>query len=158
MGGSLSLIIALFVGLVGISIAGASTRATDQLPILFPAQVPPEVGECSTPITTDVDGNVSPLFCGSRINVRAWRAFVRLSSQASQVPGQVNKYQLFKLHRNSPLSMVKRAICKPQPGDNPIYASEYRLASAYFGWHFKFNALAWVATGHCASPSNSGAA
>jgi hypothetical protein len=50
--------------------------------------------------------------------------------------------------------MVKRAICTPQPGDNPIYASEYQLASAYFGWHFKFNALIWVATGHCVSSSN----
>jgi len=153
----LSLIIALVVVLCGLggvaSAASFSNTPHDERPILFPAQVPPEVGECSVAIGRGVDGAVGPLFCGSRINVLAWRAYVELSSTVT-----AHKYPLFLRHRNSSLLTVKRALCSPSPGGNQILAGEYGLASAYFGWHFKFNEMEWVDAGNCVPPADRGAA
>jgi len=95
--------------------------------ILAPASVPPVVGLCTQPLTTSVDGPVTPLFCpNGEINTVAWK---NLAAGGSNV---------MALNRDSGPGEVRAAIEKDiqyrQSGIGECSAA--LLAAAYYGWGF----------------------
>ena len=96
--------------------------------VLAPASVPPVVDECDHSLQIGADGNISPLTCDGKLNVRAWQHLARenllvLSLGADVLPSQ-----------------VLQAMCSDLPNTTkPIEVSVYDMAKLYYGWRFGLN-------------------
>ena len=136
----LACLVALESGAAAASGSQPNGRARGDFAVLAPATVPPRIAECHETLGYGNDGAGGPLFCGNgRLNVTAWAAYARLAG--SNAP-------ILRLGRHATLAQIKKALCTPQPGDNPIGADEYALARAYYGLR-DFDALQWMARGNC---------
>jgi len=108
-----------------------TTTTVPAAPVLAPASTPPVVGECSEPITIGVNGNASPLTCGSDVNVTAWNWF------AASYPG------LLSLGPTVSEGAVIATVC----GEAGVFEDAYSaatIAAAYYGWPFSLpSELSW---------------
>jgi hypothetical protein len=136
----LTCLVALEPGVAAASRIQSNGRVQGDFAVLAPATVPPKTAECHQSLGHGTDGAVGPLFCADgRLNATAWSFYAMVAG--SDAP-------ILKLGRHATLAQIKRALCTPQPGDNPISAGEYALAKAYYGLR-DFDALQWMATGNC---------
>jgi hypothetical protein len=145
-----ALALTLSIGIAS-SVAAAKGSHRSKIPsasnlILAPAKSLPTVGECAGSIVVDVDGNVQELFCpNGDIRVRAWKYFA-----------QMGRTPILALGPRATTLQLERAVCTPQPGDEPIVESEFKLASAYYGWSTSFDPLVWIEGGHCLPSKSKG--
>lgn len=122
-------------------------RVQGAFAVLAPATVPSKIAECHQSLGQGSDGAVGPLFCANgRLNATAWAAYARLAGSNDPI---------LKLGRHATLPHIKKALCTPQPGSNPIGSDEYALAKAYYGLQ-SFDALQWMASGNCVPPKDRG--
>lgn len=93
--------------------------------ILAPASTAPVVNECSIPVITSADGNVSPLFgTGGCINVRAWQWYANSYPQVMSLGPSVTE------------SEVIATMCSITDRTIPTIDNASTLAAAYYGWAF----------------------
>lgn len=108
-----------------------------RLPALAPAQVPPEGGECASTLQHSPSGAVSPLTCGTAVNVLAWSWLYQYDAPAQS------------LGRAATLTQVERSFCTGTQLSVPVALDIYQIAAAYFGWHFSASAQTVVAGTGC---------
>ena len=94
---------------------------------LQPESNPPVIDECTQPITTAQDGNVSPLFCpNGDLNVTAWKALAVTGHDAPMALGP-----------SATEAQVVASECGGKAGmTGTIAQSQEQLAAAYNGWPF----------------------
>ena len=106
--------------------------------VLAPASVAPVVDECDRSLQIGADGNISPLTCDGKLNVRAWQHLTRgnllvLALGADVLPSQ-----------------VLQAMCSDLPRTTkPIEVSAYDMAKLYYGWRFGLNPRKEFVEGNC---------
>jgi TIR domain len=111
------------IGVVVIATSGGSR------PILVPATVPPVVDECTSQLTTAVDGTVGPLKCpGNRINTLAWQYYAKFNPLVMTLgrfatEGQVASTLCSDL-KNSTIATIPKEV------------EAYQMSALYYGWRF----------------------
>jgi hypothetical protein len=119
--------------------------------VLAPATTAPVVDECSLPITTAADGNVSPLTClDGGVNVLAWNQLasdhpVLMTLGPGATPTQVEQAACTDLSQNT------RTI--------PITVSTEEIAAVYYGWKFPSDPLdggLYLTEGKCSNGGSTG--
>ena len=99
--------------------------------VLPPATDPPLAQLCRTPINITSDQNAGPLFChDGAVNVLAWTYYGAISSS------------ILGLGLNPNNGQPQSAMCDDIAHNGARPAQEvnaYRLAAAYYGWHFTFD-------------------
>jgi hypothetical protein len=102
--------------------------------VLPPATLPAKVPECSSPITTEANGSVTPLQCpNGALNETAW------SSLSAIEP------KVMTLGYSPTLDQVTAALCSDVTAANadsttkisvPIEQDIYQISALYYGWDF----------------------
>jgi hypothetical protein len=86
---------------------------------------------CSKPVVAAADGNPSPLLCSNgAVNVNAWAYYSTISQS------------ILGLGLNPAPGQPQSAMCDDIAHNGARPAQEvnaYRLAAAYYGWHFTFD-------------------
>ena len=142
-------LVTMFCGFAG-NVYSIDRAPSNSGVVLFPAKVPPQVGECSLPITRDEDGSINPLTCpGKRINVLAWKYYVNNATKFAKLYPEVEKYPLLEIGRHPKVSEIDRALCTSGFVDNPMLFQEYNLSTLYYGWRDMTNPQKWVDSGGC---------
>jgi TIR domain len=108
--------------------------------ILSPASVAPVVDECNRSLQIGADGNIRPLSCNGKLNVRAWQHVARdnplvLSLGPDVLPSQVLQAMCSDLQKTT--------------GTKPLEATAYDLAELYYGWKFGLNPKQDFLDGKC---------
>jgi hypothetical protein len=108
--------------------------------VLSPASVPPVVDECNHSLQIGADGNIRPLTCNGKLNVRAWQRVARenplvLSLGQDVVPDQVLQAMCSDLQKTT--------------GTKPLEATAYDLAALYYGWKFGVSPKQEFLDGNC---------
>jgi len=105
------------------------STSTNNRSTLSPATAPPVVDECTHPLFIAVDGSVSPLNCGNKLNVTAWQ---NLASKGTPL--------VMTLGPHATPEQVGAAMCsdfKSNPNMNSsLELNAYDLAARYYGWNF----------------------
>ena len=91
-----------------------------------PATSPPAYKECTTPVTTDADGTVTPLQCADgAINVAAWQHYAQSAGSILGLGTSASRQQVIS------------AICSATATlSTPVLQDAYRLAFIYYGWSY----------------------
>jgi hypothetical protein len=102
---------------------GAQNRA-----ILVPATVAPAVDECTSQLTSAVDGTVGPLECShGKLNALAWQYYAKFNPTVMALGRFATEGQVFN------------AFCADARNTRittPIESAAYQLALRYYGWRF----------------------
>lgn len=115
--------------------------------VLPPANVPPKLAECSTPVSYGSQGNPSPIQCpNGNLNVAAWTALSALEPT------------VMSLGYNASSSQVQTAICNDANAadadssaseSNAIEGTVYQISKIYYGWSFAGDPSAVLSSGNC---------
>jgi hypothetical protein len=111
---------------VSTSTSTTSPALPDRGQVLAPASAPSRTPLCREPLNETANGNADPTFCADgSLNVDAW----------TYLAG--NNPTLFRLGPDATFDEVTDAICADvQVTINSTTDSTYRMAAAYYGWHF----------------------
>ncbi len=101
-----------------------TTPGADQ--VLAPATTPPTDKECTTPVSTDADGTVTPLQCADgAINTTAWQHYATIAGSIMGLGSSASRPQ------------VVSALCSAKSSlSTPILQDAYKLAFLYYGWSY----------------------
>ncbi len=119
-------------GIATVIIANSGTSGNRA--ILVPATVPPVIGECTSQLTTAVDGTVGPLACpGNRINTLAWQYYAKFDPLVMTLgrfatEGEVQSTLCNDL-KNSTIATIPKEI------------EAYQMSARYYGWRFVFSPI-----------------
>ncbi len=130
-----ALVVTVIVVLVGAAAVSGYfwLRSSDTSPEststrLTPAPSLPVSAECSIPLTTSADGNVSPLLCpNGGVNVRAWQVYATNNLLVMEQPRDATEQQVYQ------------AMCSDIASGHttdPTEESAEELAAYYNGWSF----------------------
>src|SRR5262249_33310285 len=121
--------LALVAAAVIAAILIASSGPSGNRQILVPATVPPVVDECTSQLTTAVDGTVGPLKCpGNRINTLAWQYYAKFDPL------------VMTLGRLATEGQVASTLCSDLKDSTiatiPKEVEAYQISALYYGWRF----------------------